>query len=200
VRSAFVHYLEHWNDGRPILLAGHSQGSFHGRTLLQEFFDGTPLQDQLVAAYLPGMDMYASEFQAIQPCTSPRDVGCLCTWMTYGEGFLPAWLQLKMASSSKDRLLCTHPVTWTCESGTSHKADHLGVVRPSFRLSKPRAVTAELRPEGVLWIQPPHVFGGRLLQRDNWHSGDINLFWANVYENAKMRALEWHHNSKGSDE
>ena len=193
VKRAFEYYLEHWNDGRPILLSGHSQGSFHGRTLLQEFFDGSFLQDQLVAAYFPGMDMYASEFDAIEICSTPDQTGCLCTWMTYGEGFLPRWLTHPPISKPKGPVLCVHPVSWGTEVGFHQgQGEHLGVVRPSYRLSKPHAITAEIRPEGVLWIPPPHVLGGRWLQRDNWHSGDINLFWVNVYENAQLRTSSWH--------
>lgn len=192
VKRAFQHYLTHWNNGRPILLAGHSQGSFHGRTLLQEFFDGTSLQDQLVAAYFPGMDMYASEFEAIEVCSAPDQTGCLCTWMTYGEGFLPRWLTHPPVSKPEGPVLCVHPVSWGTEMGLQGQGEHRGVVRPSYRLSKPHAITADLRPEGVLWIPPPHVLGGRWLQRDNWHSGDINLFWVNVYENAQLRTEAWH--------
>ena len=56
IREAFLHYMKHWNDGRPVIIAGHSQGSYHGRTLLKEFFDTEEARAQLVAAYLPGMD------------------------------------------------------------------------------------------------------------------------------------------------
>jgi hypothetical protein len=192
VKRAFEHFLKHWNDGRPIVLAGHSQGSFHGRTLLQEFFDGGPLQDQLVAAYFPGMDMYPSEFDTLGLCSEPNEIGCLCTWMTYGEGFLPRWLTHPPESKPHEPVLCVHPVSWGTEVGLKQQGEHLGVVRPSYRLSKPHAITAEVRPEGVLWIPPPHVLGGRWLQRDNWHSGDINLFWVNVYKNAQLRTTTWH--------
>ena len=192
VKRAFQHYLDHWNEGRPIILAGHSQGSFHGRTLLQEFFDGTELAQQLVAAYLPGMDMYEDEFEHIQLCQSPTETQCLCTWMTYGKGYLPGWLMRKKLHEPERQILCIHPVSWT-SLGTSHeRKQHLGVVRPSFRISKRRAISAQIRPEGVLWIEPPHVLGGRLLQRDNWHSGDINLFWVNVHQNAIERTNRWH--------
>ena len=29
VRSAFLHYMKHWNKGRPFIIAGHSQGAAH---------------------------------------------------------------------------------------------------------------------------------------------------------------------------
>ena len=190
VKAAFLKFLE-WSDDRPIVLAGHSQGSFHGRRLLQEFFDGTALSERLVAAYLPGMDMYAREFDSLPLCFEPTQTGCLCTWMTYGNGYLPAWLLRKMNEPEFTPVLITHPVTWNSAELSSEYVDHLGVVRPSFRLSKARAMKGQITPEGVLWVDAPKVLGGRVLQRENWHSGDINLFWVNVHQNAVTRTAQW---------
>ncbi|MCW3125935.1 MAG: hypothetical protein JWO03_1593, partial [Bacteroidetes bacterium] len=39
VKRAFEYYLAHYNNGRPIVIASHSQGSYHARRLLKEFFD-----------------------------------------------------------------------------------------------------------------------------------------------------------------
>ena len=49
---------------------------------------GRHLSERLVAAYLPGMDMYAHEFDSLPLCLEPTQTGCLCTWMTYGNGYL----------------------------------------------------------------------------------------------------------------
>ena len=195
VKAAFLKFLE-WSDERPIVLAGHSQGSFHGRRLLQEFFDGTALSERLVAAYLPGMDMYVHEFDTLPLCLEPTQTGCLCTWMTYGNGYLPPWLSRKMTEPEFTPVLITHPVTWNSAELSSEYADHLGVVRPSFRLSKARAMRGQITPEGVLWVDAPKVLGGKVLQRDNWHSGDINLFWVNIHENVVTRTAEWAANRK----
>ena len=192
VNEAFKHYLKHWNQGRPIVIAGHSQGAFHGRRLLQEHFDGKRMANQLVAAYLPGMDMVASEFNAIPTCDEPDQTGCLCTWMTYGEGFLPDWLIRKKAKPDAEPLLIVHPVTWTKAERVNELKSHLGVVRPSFRLSKPGAIETWVTEENVLWMGAPKLLGGRMFQRENWHSGDINLFWLNIYVNVQARTLKWH--------
>ncbi|WP_082921567.1 DUF3089 domain-containing protein [Lewinella sp. 4G2] len=58
ILRAFDYYLKNHNNGRPIIIAGHSQGTTHAKRLLRDRFDGKPLQQQLVAAYLPGR--YAS--------------------------------------------------------------------------------------------------------------------------------------------
>jgi len=55
VKKAFEYYLEYYNQGRPIIIASHSQGTTHAGPLLREFFDGRALKNRLVAAYLIGM-------------------------------------------------------------------------------------------------------------------------------------------------
>lgn len=37
VKAAFQYYLEHYNNGRPIIIASHSQGTTHAKRLLKEF-------------------------------------------------------------------------------------------------------------------------------------------------------------------
>ncbi len=182
VRSAFVHYLEHWNHGRDIILAGHSQGSWHLRWLLQEFFDGKPLQEQLITAYGPGFDWYASDFDHIPFCEAPEQSGCVCSWMSYGSGYFPPWLANKPSQP-----MCVHPITWTVRPGSSALNDHEGVVLSQMRFAFPQSIRASIQ-QGVLQIDQPQVRFGRWLQRDNWHVGDINLFWININKNARFRA------------
>jgi alpha-beta hydrolase superfamily lysophospholipase len=60
VKAAFQYYLAHYNEGRPIIIAGHSQGTAHATRLLHEFFEHDPkLRRQLVAAYLIGIQSEA---------------------------------------------------------------------------------------------------------------------------------------------
>src|ERR1700721_365294 len=54
VERAFRWYMAHENHGRPFILASHSQGSAHAVRLLQQDILGTPVQHQLIAAYVIG--------------------------------------------------------------------------------------------------------------------------------------------------
>ena len=190
VKTAFEHYLAHWNQGRPIVLAGHSQGSYHGRALLQEFFEEGPLAELLVAAYLPGMDMYPEEFSSLPLCMTPDETGCLCTWMTYSEGHRPDWLNAKR-KAGHCAPLCVNPITWDTTEGWSPLDSHLGSVLPNFRRTRPSAIQCKLTPDGVLEVTRPQMIGGRLLDRNDWHEGDFNLFWFNVEENVLRRTQNW---------
>ena len=51
VLRAFQYFLQHRSQGRPFVIASHSQGTHHGTRLLEEVIDGTPLAQRLVAAY-----------------------------------------------------------------------------------------------------------------------------------------------------
>ena len=69
VRAAFIYYLKNYNHGRPIIIASHSQGTWHAGRLLKEFFEGKPLQKQLVCAYIIGLPVFTNYFTQLKPCT-----------------------------------------------------------------------------------------------------------------------------------
>ena len=54
VAQAFDAFVAATPADRPIVLAGHSQGSFHLKRLLAEKVNGTPLARRIVAAYVIG--------------------------------------------------------------------------------------------------------------------------------------------------
>ncbi len=94
VKAAFMHYLENYNEGNKIILAGHSQGSFLLGMLIRDVFDNNPqLRDQLVTASLGGMGyVYAKpgSFQGgwwenIPLCTVMNECGCVHFWRSYDE-------------------------------------------------------------------------------------------------------------------
>lgn len=72
VKAAFEYYLKHYNKGRGIILAGHSQGSTHLSFILRDFFDGKSLQKQLVSAYLPGNGFEQDLYKTIPLMVHPR--------------------------------------------------------------------------------------------------------------------------------
>jgi hypothetical protein len=54
IRASFLFYMEHYNNGRPFIIAGFSQGADMGLRLLKEFFHDDGLSELLIAAYLIG--------------------------------------------------------------------------------------------------------------------------------------------------
>ena len=184
VKKAFEYYLEHFNHDRPIILASHSQGTVHCKRLMKEFFDGKPLQRKLVAAYLVGIAVRATEFENIKPANSPEETGGFITWNTLSRGYLPPWYDKDLKYA-----ICTNPLTWKTDDSYAPYELNKGGVNAKYKLiDKP--IDAQVH-KGVLWIGKLHVPGAFLLRSKNWHVADYNLYWMNIRENVALRAKSY---------
>jgi hypothetical protein len=181
IARAFRYYLEHYNEGRPIIIASHSQGSTHAMRLLKEFFDGKPLQRQLVAAYVLGMVMPESYFSTLTACTDSSQTGCVIAWRTYRKGYEPEFIQLEKSSS-----IVINPLSWTTDTAHVDKTRNRGAVLSKFNTVVPEVADAQIHGN-VLWINKPHFPGSVFYRSKNYHIGDINLFYINIRENLRTR-------------
>ena len=175
VRRAFLRFLQFIDRTTGIVIAGHSQGSYHGSRILQEFFDGTPLQARLIAAYLPGYPIPAESLIDIPFADREAHVGAVHGWMTFAEGFTPEFHATHMKN-----VRMVHPILWTAEDDVwNHWEAHGGIVNRKFKLRHERSLSGALH-DGMLWIKPLRVLGAALFAMKNWHVADYNLFWENI--------------------
>jgi len=181
VRSAFQYYLEHYNQGRPFIIASHSQGTDHGKRLIAELVDGKPIQDQLVVAYLVGFAVTENHFTNIKPCLQPDDTGCFCSWRTFREGYIP-----KKIHFPDTNVLVTNPVTWDKNKPESEKAEQLGAILREFYKLYPNLVETKIYKD-LLWVNKPKFPFSFLLTTKNYHIADYNFFYADVRQNAQDR-------------
>ncbi len=188
VKTAFLYYLKHYNKGRPIIIATHSQGATHGKRLLKELFDGKALEKQLVAAYLIGMPLEPDYFVSIKPCNTPLQTGCACSWRTLKEGFKPDYMKEETFVS-----IVTNPLTWEAQVPVAERSLNKGGVLLNFNKPVEKIVNAKVR-SGVLWTDKPHFFGNIFLRSKNYHIADLNLFYYSVRENAKQRVVHFQKN------
>jgi hypothetical protein len=187
VRAAFVYYLEHYNNGRPIILAGHSQGSTHCGLLLKEFFDGKPLQKQLVVAYLPGIGITPTDLKSIPLLTTPTATGGYVAWNTFKKR-----LDKKSYEKWYKGKAVVNPVTWTLADVASKQA-HKGFLYFDNRIYPQLFATHMI--DGAIWIDRPRgKFFFLSLTMRNYHVGDINLFWQDIHDNAILRAQSFDEN------
>ena len=179
VKAAFEYYLEYANKGRPIIIAGHSQGSMHGQRLLSEFFDGKNLQDQLVAAYLIGYNIAATSFQSVPICRDPNDVGCVLSYNSYGRGS-------KAKLNKYNAAICVNPVSWKSDNTFVHATDHPGGVGRDFKDIDEHLVSCQCS-EGVLWIEGLKKNNYPTLANKNYHLSEYLLFYGSIRANVKER-------------
>ncbi|HHH50057.1 MAG TPA: DUF3089 domain-containing protein [Saprospiraceae bacterium] len=185
IKAAFEYYLQHYNHGRPIIIASHSQGTTHAGRLIDEFFDGKALQKKLVAAYLVGMPVKKDQFKNIKVCESKDEINCFCTWRTFKKGYKPPF------HKKNANIVVTNPLSWTITNSYAPKSLNEGAVLRKFDQGLWKNLTDAQIYDGLLWVSKPKFPGSFLLVKKNYHIADYNLFYANVRANAILRAEKY---------
>ncbi len=182
VKAAFEYYLQNYNKDRPIIIATHSQGTRHGLRLVQEYFDGKPLQEQLVAAYLVGFAVKCNDLERIKPCNNPGETGCFVGWNTFKWGADES----VMRADFYDEACCVNPLSWKNDTAYAGKELHKGSTAFTFfdNLDK-EAVDAKC-VNGKLWVNPPSGAKYANISR-NYHVYDYNFFYGNIRENVAQQ-------------
>ena len=119
VRDAWQHYLTHDNQGRGVVLIGHSQGAFILQGLIANEIDARPVQKQLVGAYILGATFLTpkgknvgGQFKQIPLCTKPGQIGCVVNYSAFRSTVTPPGNTL--FGKSNDAAMsgsCTNPAT-----------------------------------------------------------------------------------------
>lgn len=180
VENAFDQFLK-WNNGRPFIIASHSQGTQHAAVLVKKRIDGQDLQNRMIAAYLVGMPIKNGIYDDIPVCDDPHDTGCYVAWRTYGKRGGP-----KKGWRTQDDITVVNPITWTLDNSYSSFDDHEGIVMGKFNKVLPNKTRAKIEGN-VLWITKPKIFGSFLIFNKNWHVADYNMFWMDIRTNVENR-------------
>ena len=203
VLAAFDAFLAAQATGKPIILAGHSQGSLHLLRLLAERKQA--LQGRLAAAYIGGWPVgISSDLPAtgLHPCSSADQSGCVLSWQSFKDPantrlVTKAWVGttgLTGAARSREEMLCTNPLTGT-KDGAAPPSSNQGTLVPNGDLT-----TATLGPDrvgarcdkGFLLIggDVPNL-GPYVLPGNNYHVYDYALFWGSIRADAERRVAAW---------
>lgn len=151
VLDAWNYYLKNDNQGRGVVLIGHSQGSGVLTQLIRNEIDGKPNQEKIVSALLLGTSLpvpkgrdVGGAFQSMPLCHSPSQTGCVIAYASFRENVPPPMNSRFGRVQNKEMVAaCTNPAALGGGSGPLHAY-----------LSSGRNITsaaAEPRP----WVHPP---------------------------------------------
>lgn len=194
VSAAFRWYLENENQGRPIILAGFSQGADMCYRLLAEYFGDAALCDQLVAVYALGWACtpeMTAQYPQIVPAQASDDVGVVvsfdCEAPEVAETFIyPAG----------QRAYSINPLNWRTDGTPADKAENLGACFPDAggQIAREEAalcgcyIDAErgvLKVTDVSAADYPAVVPG--LPDGAYHIYDYQFFFRNLQQNVQER-------------
>ena len=124
VSDAFKYYLENENNGRPIVLAGFSQGSDMVYRLLEEYFGDEEMQNRLVAAYAIGWacteDM-VKEYPQIKPAQSADDLGVVISFDCEAPEVTGT-----IVNPAGQKAYSINPLNWKTDSTAADKSENIG--------------------------------------------------------------------------
>lgn len=192
VLAAFDEFIARLEDGRPFIIAGHSQGSRHAAQLLREEVAGSKLQYYMVAAYLVGFEIEKDAVGGVPLCEDANDTGCVVGWNSVagdGGGLYP----------DATALICTNPLTWQQDGGyAAHELNEGAIGYATYMMPAEdedyTAMNVEVGAadaecvEGMLRVPElrSEAFPSRM-PGNSMHVYDYSLFYINIRNNVAQR-------------
>lgn len=191
IKAAFEYYLKNLNQGRPFILASHSQGSNVMQLVLLEN-PGMLDHEKLVAAYMPGWTFTQKDIKdlGLKISSRPDETGCLITWNTIGPGGI--------SPTVKEGATCVNPLSWNTSTENFPASLNLGakiLIAPDKILKIKNFTSARINSDGALEIPaPPAEVANQLnmsLGKEVYHRYDYDFFFYNVKKNVEQRCAAY---------
>ena len=124
ISAAFSWYLEHENAGRPIILAGFSQGADMCYRLLAEYFGDKDLYERLVAVYAigwPCTQELTESYPQIKPAVSETDTGTVISFDCEAPELAETFI-----APIGTKAYTINPLNWRTDSAPAEKSENPG--------------------------------------------------------------------------
>ena len=188
VRRALKYYLDHYNKGRPFIIAAHSQGSYVLTQLALDHWGKIGLEDRMIAAYVIGWSITDDDLKAnpkITICSQAHQTGCFISYNSVAAG------HQKDAPMILPGAIVVNPLTWTRDDAlapaslnrgsTFFNKDHSSRTLPHF-------TSAQIADSGlVVTPKDPSLVESPFFPAGVYHSYDYSLFFENIRSNAAQR-------------
>lgn len=207
VQKAFEYYMENYNNGRPVIIAGFSQGAYMCIRLLNSssFNSDTEIQrnetrkDQMVACYAIGWNYTQADADSsgFQGAKGESDTGVVISYNTEAEYLTNS----VMVPNGTENVLAINPLNWTTDGTPAGKGLNLGAV--TFDGAKVATTTPGLTggyidtERGTLKVADTDIQvsdypeGKDTMGEGSYHMYDYTFFYKNLQKNVKTRLLSY---------
>lgn len=194
VKASFEYYLAHYNNGRPIVLAGFSQGADMCVRLLKDCFADDETNDLLVACYAIGWRVTEEdleEYPHLQFASGESDTGVIIAFNSEAKSINDS---LMIPTGTKT--LAINPLNWKTDQTMADKSLNKGACFTDYD----GAITKEIpqltgayidEKRGALKItdvtpeEYPAVLN--IFEDGIYHLYDYQFFYRNLQENVATR-------------
>jgi len=191
--AALDYYFEHFNNGKPFILAGHSQGSQILTKILSDYMADHPEHyKNMVAAYVIGYSVtesYLEENPHLKFAEGADDTGVIISWNTEGPGNIG-----QHNAVVTEGAISINPLNWKRDDTYAAVSENAGSLDENDAPVEGYA-DAQIDPErGVVICRSadPSVYaiqgdGTALFGPESYHSRDYSFYYENIKQNAADR-------------
>lgn len=194
IKEAFTYYLEHYNQGRPIVLAGFSQGADMSIRLLKDCFAREEVNDLLVACYAIGWRITEEELEEyphLRFAAGETDTGVIISFNSEAESVTDS-----LMIPAGTRTLAINPLNWKTDSTPASREENAGSCFTDYSGSIvteiPHLTGAYIDPQrGALKVpdvspqEYPPVLS--IFSDGIYHLYDYQFFYRKLQENVGVR-------------
>lgn len=194
VEDAFLYYIDNYNNGQPIILAGFSQGADMSIRLLKECFADEDINSLLVACYAIGWnitDEEINEYPHLKFAAGEDDTGVIISFNSEAEEVTDS-----IMIPEGMHTLAINPLNWKTDSTPASKEENMGACFTDYDgniVSEiPNLTGAYIDPvRGALKVtdvkpeEYPPVLS--IFESGIYHIYDYQFFYRNLQENVGVR-------------
>ena len=189
--AAFYYYIKNYNQNRPFILAGHSQGAIMIKEILKDYFKTNEnLKNRMVAAYIFGYSVTQKDLDEnphLRFANNEYDTGVIISYNTEASdynGYNPTLLE---------GAISINPITWTLDETLATKEQSIGANIASNYGKPTKIADAKVdKARGVIkcsTINPDDFYAGEnsVFEKGVYHVYDIALYYYDLKENVRKR-------------
>ena len=196
IAAALDYYFDNYNNGRPFILASHSQGSGICSLLLENYFKDHPeYYARMVAAYVIGFSVTRDDLEAnphLKFATGESDTGVIISWNTEG----PKNIEENAPNAVvRPNAISINPLNWKLDDTYAPASENLGSLvlheeTDEIEISDIGADAQIVLERGVIVTNANYepmtgmddVFGSQ-----SFHNGDYTFYYNNIKDNVAKR-------------
>ena len=196
VKRAFKYYLKHYNNDRPLIIAGFSQGSQLALRLVEEFRPYADFRKRVVAVYAIGFNLteeQAKRIRGLHPAKGELDTHSIVVFNTEDANVNHSLLVPEGIRSH-----CINPLNWKTDATKADRAANEGACFTNYEANINREIPGLTgayidTQRGVLKVTDirPDQYPAYILPDGVYHIYDYQFFYRNLQENVRKRVREY---------
>jgi hypothetical protein len=175
VLAAWNYYLAHDNNGRGVVLVGHSQGSGVLTQLIKDEIDGKPVQGKIISAILMGTSLpvpkgadVGGAFTHIPVCRSNQQVGCVIAYADFRDNVPPPATSRFAHAPEGMQAVCANPAALAGGSGMLDAYLSSGKITGGENVApQPFDWTTPPKPVDTPFVKVPGLLSAECVQNEH---------------------------------